>query len=345
MKQKTKITSLLFFIELLSIFLTNEAFARSKIRKSEKQKPKIEVCREKKPKRVYFIASNYLEEDAIFKTFDKNFFYQNTLPEKITYLYDPKKSISKVELDQKLEKLVREIYKKKRKYKDFTILKNCDFNRRKKSGLMVLKFKNCPFVAKVFVENPRNFVKPYSKGFCPACIFNISGGINRHILGFTRIKNMQNIKDKLSKDNSFEKMVVMPRKWHWAPKDPKNMKITGYNFRKDNQTIQMTMPGIYCIIADAMNLTDTIKPSIFDKNARDLCMGLCNYLDLVIDPNIENFFIDKNREKVIIVDTENLRTMTKINEKLNFDSYIAWYLKIACKFLTDSFFKTKYVKR
>lgn len=371
--------SLLFPIILTCLFFATSFIAcRSSLRSSQEKKPRLEVSREKiiiekiariskrkkikniKPK-IYFIASNQLEADPIFKTFDKKFFYSNMLPEKITYRYDKTKSVTKYELEKKLEVLIKEIHKKKRKYTDFIILKKRDFNKRNKSGLLILKFKDYPFVAKVFMENPKSFVMPYSKGLCPTCFFNMSGGMCRHLLGFTRIKNLYNIQKKISLDPKWSNLTVFPRKFYWVPKDSKNIKIVGKNFYKnskkfENKEMTTIIPGTYLLIADEIKLRDSSaliqnknskktcknKCPLFDhKNIKSECMALCNFVNVKIDPNPENFLFEADTNKIAIIDTENFKKMVGLKGKQEFSSHFIWYCKMVKKYLCDTLLKPK----
>jgi hypothetical protein len=365
MKILNYMQKLFFLITLIFIlFLNNNIICRSHLRKSHEKKPKLEVSREKTTRnkkhrllnrkfkknklikdktvnsKIYFIASNNLEVEPIFKTFDKNFFYNHMLPENIIYRYDKTKSITKTELDKKLQNLVLEIDKRKRHYKDFIILKQSDFNRKKKSGLLILKFKNYPFVVKMFIENPKNFVKPYSKGFCPIFFFNMGGGINRHLLGFTRIKNLENIQEKVKKDPKWSQRIAFPRKWNWVPKDPKNIRIIGKNFDKNNTVYETIIPGTYCIISDEIKLKGSAFSS-FDMKARKECMSLCNFLDLCIDPHLDNFLLEKDSEKIALIDTENFRAIVGLKGKQEFSGYVVWIYSLAIKFINDTLFKPK----
>jgi hypothetical protein len=262
------------------------------------------------------------------------------LPEKMTYRYDQTKSVTREELDKKLEKLIKEVRKRKRKYTDFKILKQSDFNRRNKSGLLILKFKDYPFVVKLFIESPKSFVKPYSKGVIPALFFNINGGIGRHLLGFTRIKNLHNIREKILGSPEWSKRIEFPRKWHWIPKDPKNIRIVGTNFDKNNTKLETVIPGTYCIIADCIKLKDTTF-SIFDKKAREECMSLCNFLDVCIDPHIDNFLLEEESDKIVLIDTENFRTIVGLKGKQEFSGYVSWIYNVAVKAINDIFFRPK----
>ncbi|EKD29055.1 MAG: hypothetical protein ACD_79C00096G0002 [uncultured bacterium] len=237
--KKTKFFLIIYNILINAIFsylflITNATKCRSILRKSENKKPKISVFFLNKPNKVYFFSSNNFEIESLFKTFDKKFFNNNMPPEKITYRYDKTKSVSKKELNTQLQNLIEEIYNKKKQYKYFKILKQANFNRRKKSGLLILKFKDYPFIVKVFMENPKSFVSPYSKGLCPLLFFNMSGGMCRHLLGFTRIKNLHDLQNKILQDPKWSKKTIFPRKWYLLPKDPKYIKIIGTNFDNKN---------------------------------------------------------------------------------------------------------------
>ncbi|KKP28135.1 MAG: hypothetical protein UR12_C0025G0009 [candidate division TM6 bacterium GW2011_GWF2_30_66] len=332
---------------LISIFLffsTNFILCRSALRKSQEKKPRIEVSEIDKPKNIYYFINNNLEINPIFKTFDKQFFYQNMLPEKIVYRYDKTKYASKEELNEKLENLIKEIYKKKKLYTDFTILKQKDFNRGEKSGLLILKFKNYPFVVKMFMENPKSFVQPYSKGICPSFFFDMSGGIGRHLLGFTRIKNLHYIQEKISQESEWKDKITIPRKWYWLPKNPKNIKITGKNFLKNNNYIETIIPGTYCLIADEINLKDA-KLSMSNRNSREKCMSLCNFLDVRIDPNMNNFLLEKNTDKIAIIDTEHYPTIVGLKEKQKFSGYLTWYYEMVARWLDTMYFKPKSIAK
>lgn len=335
----------LFYTIIILLFsIANPSFCRSKLRKSEAKKPRLEVSRVKKSKRLYYISSNSLEEDPIFKTFDKEFFSNTMLPDEIVYRYDKTKSVTKKELDKKLENLVREVRWRKRNYRDFIVLKEEDFSRAHRCGLLILKFKKYPFVVKLFIESPKTFVKPYSKGLYPALIFNANGGLGRFYLGFTRIKNIHNIRKKISSDPKWSQRIEFPRKWHWVPKDPKEIRIIGKNFRKNGQDLETIIPGIYCIVADEIKLKDKTF-SLFDKQAREECMSLCNFLDVCLDPHIDNFLLEEGSNKIVLIDTENFRSLIGLKGEYRFGGYVDWIYRLAKKIIPDLFMKTKYKKR
>lgn len=261
------------------------------------------------------------------------------IPNKITYKYDETKHVTKKELENKIEHFFKEIEKKKRRFTHFTILKKRDFKRRRRCGLLVLKFKDYPFVLKVFMEKPKNFVRPYFKGFNPFFIHGLSGGINRHLLGFTRIKNLKDIKKTIASDPKWSKLISTPRKWFWVPKDRKEIELIGKNF-EGKEELKTVIPGTYCIIADAINAENRTL-SIFNKKARESCMSLCNFLDLRIDPCIGNFLLEKETNKIAIIDTEHFPSLTGFKNRKKFSGYLSEYLNIGIRYLNNMFLQSK----
>ncbi|MFC1841786.1 hypothetical protein ACFLYA_01820 [Candidatus Dependentiae bacterium] len=312
---------------------------RSILRKEHEKKPLLEVRFVKDPSCVYSIRDTHLQEETIFKTFDKDFFHKNMLPEKISYKYDPNKFVTKKQLETCLEQLFKEIKQKNKEFTHFDILIKHDFNRRKKYGFMILLFKEYPFVAKVSIETPKSFVNPYSKGIKPIFFFNMGGGINRHLLGFTRVKNLQAINKMIQGDATWSKLIATPRKWYWLPKDSNDIELIGKNFPGKTE-LKTTIPGTYCIIADAIKLKNK-KFSIFDKEAREMCMDLCNFLEVRIDPHIDNFLLEKDTNKIVIVDTEHFPSIVGFTETQQFKGYGDWYRRLATKCVRDMFGQTK----
>jgi len=333
---KSIVYAILFFSWL---FKSSYITCRSVHRPSHWKKPLLEASFLNNPKEIYSIRDTHLEVNPIFNTFDKEFFFNNLLPDKISHKYEPKKYSQKKDLEKQLQVLFDEIKQKYRRYTHFDILRKSNFNRRKKSGLLILKFKDHPFVVKVFMENPKSFVSPYSKGFYPIFFFNMGGGINRHLLGFTRVKNLQEIRKTIEQDPHWSKLISTPRKWFWIPKNCNQMELVGKNFGT-KEPIKKTIPGTYCIVADAIKLKNTTF-SLFDSDAKEMCMSLCNFLDVRIDPHIDNFLLEKETDKIVIIDTEHFPSIVGLKEKTQFRSYFSWYYQLSVKCLNDMFFKTK----
>ena len=303
----------------------------------------------------HYLKNENLEEDPIFNTYDKAFLSQYKIPEKITYRGNPKKWVKKETLENLLENLLEEIqekkkkhFKKRKKNKDseftnFKILRSSNFNRKRQCGCLIVQFKNYPFVAKLFKENPESFVHPYSKGLVPMLFFNMGGGTNRHLLGFTRIKNLEEIKEKIAKSDKWTDSITSPRKWFWTPKDSGPIEIIGKNI-EGKKEIKTVIPGTYFIIADAIELEGK-SFSIFNKEQRETCMALCNFLDVSIDPHIDNFILEKGTNKIAMIDTEHFPTLIGFKEKQQFSGYFSWISQLAVKFINDMFFRPKNYRR
>ena len=81
----------------------------------------------------------------------------------------------------------------------------------------------------------------------------MGGGVNRHLSGFTRIKNAQAFKEFITKNPYWQSRVDMPRKWFWLPCNTRWITIAGANIGKYKQ-VSIDIPGTYCIVADAIVL-------------------------------------------------------------------------------------------
>jgi len=337
--KKDKITTI-FLVLLLPWFLKeNLIFSRSIHRKYNSKIPCIESNWVKKKSKSYFLRSSYLAKDPIFTIFDKKFFNDHMLPDVINFRYDKSKYVKNKTLSKLIEHVIEEIKQKKRKFTHFTILRRSDFNRRKKSGLIILKFKKYPFVVKIFMEKPKSFARPYSKGLYPKFFFVMGSGVNRHLMGFTRIKNLLKIQKLISADPYWSKQIETPRKWFWLPKNAKEIELVGTNIIK-NRKIKTVIPGTYCIIADAIELKNKTF-SIFNKSARQKCMKLCNFLSIAVDPHIDNFLLEKNSEKIVIVDTEHFPTLVGYKDLQSFNGYTSWIAQLTKKCIGDLFLRSK----
>lgn len=315
-----------------------QAYARSVHRPQDTALPKISV-RSSDNKLTYDLQSSHLEFYPFFGVFDKKFFNEHFLPSgHITYRNDPQQAVKSSALQKCIEKLVEEIQAKKRTYSHFKVLTAKNFNRKKICGMMILKFNDYPFILKLGIETPETFINPYCKGLDNIWFFPLGGGINRHMAGLTRIKNLETIKAKLALHNQWSTLVDVPRKWYWAPKKGPWLEIEGSNIG-GLKKVNTKIPGIYAIIADEIEAEQTFN--LFNKEQTKMALDICNYLDLWIDPHINNFMIEKGTKKVVIVDTEHFPSVVGIKEKVAFDSYTSWYLYLMGKCTKDWFFRTK----
>jgi hypothetical protein len=323
------------------IFLYSEIIGRSIHRTPDPLMPCISVTWDQDPT-TYTLRNYNLQEYPLFTLFDKDFFDTHQLPsDGITYRRSEKK-IDGAILKKYMHELVQEINQKKRAYAHFTILQDKGYNYHRNCGLLVLKFKEYPFVVKLFMENPKSFVNPWAKGFEPIFFFYMGGGANRHLSGFTRLKNLAYIKHKIANNPDWSTCVDVPRKWFWHPERAPWLAITGKHIgTKSDQFI--SLPSVYAIVADAIEPQRTF--SSFNRQDMSTALSLSNFLEANLDLHITNFMIEQGSGKIIIIDTEHFPTMVGLKEKTIFDSYIAWYAQLIGKCVKDMLFCTKKERR
>ncbi len=320
------------------VFFLQQAFCRSPLRKINHAGPHITIQWAKGSK-LYLLRDSILEFTPLFGLYDKNHVSENLLPEgPLSFKYEPEKSVTGKELADLAEHLLTEIREKKKVYRDFIILKDRDFNLKKQTGLFIAKCKHFPFVIKLFMETPRSFIRPYNKGFEPACFFICSGGATRHFLGFTRIKNLEEVRKRIEKNPHWSPRVSFPRKWFWIPKENNLLELTGYNIGgHDRITIQV--PSVYAIIADEIHIERDFK--LRYSNDKNTAIDLSNYLLCKVDPHIKNFVVEKETGKIGMIDTEHFPSMVGYKKRPRITSYLSWYLELTMKFLKQRLFTSK----
>lgn len=292
---------------------------------------------------TYKLSSSYIEEYPIFKTFNKKFFTAHQLPKKsITYRYNPKQSVQSSEIKKLVEKLIDEVNQGKKVFSDFVTIRKSNFNFKSLSGLLIVKCKRHPFVVKLFIENPETFIKHNSKGFEPIFFFYMAGGINRHLLGFTRVKNLEDVKKRINSHHQWSKRVTLPRKWFILPKKSRWIEITGTNLGT-KKTQKIAIPATYCVISDWVNAEK--RTSIFNRDNRRTCMKLCNYLEVIVDPHIDNFLIEKGTGKLAIVDTEHFLSVVGMKKRRKFRGYFSWYCYLVSKCVKAMFCRSKAARK
>lgn len=290
---------------------------------------------------------------AIFRSYDHHHFMANLLPQdKIKYRNDETKSVDGEKLDILISEFIEELEAHKKSFKNFKILKRQDFNARGISGNLVAEFKDYPFIIKLFIENPKSFLSPYSKGWQPALLYQMNGGINRYINGFLRIKNLNRTKEKVMKDSRWSKEILFHRKWFWVGKHPwfivegKNIgpsKAICNTIYNPSKQLKIKIPSVYCIVADKIDKKDDFHLS--NKENRTFALSLCNFLENGIDPHIDNFIIEKKTNKVIIIDTEHFPSMVGLKKTLHVSNYLEWYAKLFYKGVSDNFLRSKNFRR
>lgn len=289
-------------------------------------------------KKQYTLANFHLEKYPIFETFDKEFLMSQQLPRDAVVFRHGDESVESKKLNELIQGLLKEVRATKKHYSNFTVLVDHNFNHWEQCGLLIVKFNDYPFVLKLFMETPKTFINPFQKGFEPTFFFYMGGGVNRHLSGFTRIKNLHVINERLAKSSYWSERVVTPRKWFWMPQKPDWIEITGKNIGPE-KTIKCQIPAIYGIIADAIDCEETF--SLYNQEHTQTSLDLCNYLDLWIDPHITNFMFERHTEKIAIVDTEHFPTVVGLKETPQFDTYRSWYMYLIDKCSQNMIFCTK----
>jgi hypothetical protein len=327
-----KIYSKHYFL-ILILIITTDCFSRSVHRPVDPTDAYITVKYEN-DKDTYSLKSQHLREFPLFKTYNHQYFMSKQLPsDKIYFRDNPTEFVDGKKLNEIIKKLLVEIRKRKTNYTDFKVLKERDFNHELNYGLIVLKFKNYPFVFKLFIETPESFVRPIFKPFQVRGIFFL-GGAFRHISGWTRIRNADLIREKMKDHPVWSQRIDLPRKWFWLPEDPRWLILKGYNLG-DKKEQETRIPAIYGIVCDEIKSTQ--NNSAYEKEY----FKFCNYIEFIQDPNVNNFKIDKNN-KIVLIDTEHFATLLGFTEKMRyFKSYNSYYSNLAGKYIRERWTKTK----
>jgi len=329
-----------FMITLFFFNLSLES-GRSRFRKVNARQPIVTMKSKKSPKKKYTRSDWYYHKEPLFTVFDETFFFNHLLPETgitIQSFQENALNVTFQELSMMLEQLVQEVKEKRNEYTYFTLLTNKNFNRKKKCGLLIVKFKKYPLVAKLFIEYPETLINPQSKDF-ENVVFHLMGkGCNRHYAGFTRIINLENLKKRIEKSGWD---ITLPRKWFWIPQDPEWIEITGKNIEKDI-VLTTTIPGIYVIIADELQENPQYAIDSYTER-HHIVMQFCNEMNLTIDPHMNNFILEKRSGKLSIglVDTEHFPTLVGMQENITFQNHTQWYFSLSHKAIKDFFFTSK----
>lgn len=319
-----------------------EIQARSPHRPIDPQIPEISISWKNSTAAPLTYRNAHFEKYPLF-SFDHEHFQNNLLPSSpISFRQDSSHHVDGAHLSKLIENLVEEIKQKKSSFSHFTILQSKNFSRNNLCGLMVLKFNDYPFVLKLFLETPETFMTPHCKGVEPIAFFYMAGGANRHITGFTRIKNRNYLSEVINQSIRWKNNIEFPRKWFWLPSRPTFISITGKNMGEP-KSLSTEIPAIYGIIADAMEVKDTA--ALTSKDKKQIIMNFCNDIDLFIDPHQANFsFQQTNSElgwKIIIVDTEHFPTMCGIKKRKKFRNHNSYYMYLVHKCFNNTWLCTK----
>lgn len=321
-----------------SVFL----FGRSPLRPKDCLMPEI-ITNWVGDTRTYHLREYCLEEHALFHKFDRTFFMNTLIPdEPIPYRLDTQKTVAGSALKKLAEEALIEIEHKKKEFKHFKVLKNADFNIRTGSGLIILKYKDYPFVLKLFIKTPETFVKPLSEGIIPRFFFRMGGGINRHLSGFTRVKNLDEIDKRIDESERWRKLIDTPRKWFWLPEKGRWIEIRSRNIGNCGEQ-RIELPGTYGIIADFIENDKSF--SVWNPEDRAISLSFAQYMGNRVDAHADNFMVEKQTKVIVLIDTEHFPTMVGLKDQMSYDNYGEWYSKLSCKCFKDMFLRTKWQRR
>jgi hypothetical protein len=334
------ISSFVFYL----VFPSCTIHARSPFRTPDPLLPRIAVSWDTGGT-TYTLADSHLEEYPYFKLFDEDFLRQHAIPKgAIEYRYNPTQSVTGNQLVTQIQEVIGELAtkKKKKQLTHFTVIQEKDFNRKKGVGLIVLKFKDYPFIVKLFIDTPEHFVRPFEKGFEPIFFFFMGGGVSRHLSGFTRIKNLHIVRQKLQAFPKWAEYVDFPRKWYWMPENAQWIKIVGTHIGP-HKTQEIKIPGTYAVIADYIYAERPL--SLHNRLDRQTALDLCNDVHQLIDLHLDNFLIEKDTKKFIVIDTEHFPSFVGFTEKRTFNSYTHWYTSLMGKAVKSIYGRTKKERR
>lgn len=335
-----------YIFSIFAIISASFGEGRSIWRKKDRSQVAISIRWKDTPELHHIVYNSHLEKSPLFTAFDHSYFMNHLIPDDpIPFLKNQSKAVFGKKLKELVEELILEINHNKKKYSHFTLLQKQSFHGKKKCGHLVFKFNDYPFVVKLFFETPKTFFDPYCKGGIETiAFFYMSGGTNRHILGFTRIPNLEYLKQYIKSDPYWSHYeYILPRKWYFLPKNGRWLELKGFNF-EDTEDITTVIPATYGIIADYID-TREIRP-INGNKKRNLVMKFCNDLQVVLDPHITNFSIEKvttNSKKIRlkIIDTEHFPSLVGLKKVKKFRNYPSWIQYLMGKCIADMYFRPK----
>jgi hypothetical protein len=312
-------------IPYITVTASNQDYAEMWTKSNKKQK-------------INKLQNKYLRLKTLKKPFENSNFKKHTLPHGHIKYRKSDISVHSSILKNQNELVLQEILEGKKSYSHFTTLKDIDFNFTNLSGLIILKYKDFPFVLKLFIEHPHTFVEPFNKGFHAGGLFVLNGNM-RHLSGFTRIHNMEVARKALSKDTEYRYYLDFPRKWYWIPEAQPYLTIDWHDqHHKHHETIKL--PGIYGIVCDFIETDKKIQQQEM-HTLRQISIDVGSYLHNIIDSHVDNFVPEKNSNKIVIIDTEHFPTMVGLDKAMSANGYVQWYIELAGKYVKTAFLRPK----
>ncbi|MBX9838918.1 MAG: hypothetical protein K2X69_11475, partial [Silvanigrellaceae bacterium] len=266
-------------------------------------------------------GKTYFRIKPIKNGFDLNYFNAHLLPCEVIQFRYGNGSVPGNTLSKLAQEFLEEIKVGQKKFHHFKILKDNDFNYKTLSGLIIVKFKDYPFVLKLSIEHPHTIVQTFSSKKIEAIGRYIAGGNLRHLSNFTRIPNLDRIKHMLSFNPFYLKSLQFPRKWYWKPQRNYDLKI---EWKCNGYQETTFLPSIYATISDFIE-TEPKQPQA-DLNR--LSMKIAMDTGFLIDPHSGNIVIEKGTHNYVLLDTEDFRMMVGLDRSMKAKKYICWYIEL-----------------
>ena len=176
----------------------------------------------------------------------------------------------------------------------------------------------------------------------PKFFFRMGGGINRHLSGFTRVKNLEAIRKKIEEDPYWKSIIDTPRKWFFLPRNPRWIELRSKNIGNSGELVT-EIPAIYGIVADFIENDTTF--TLFNAQDRAIALKFANYLENRVDAHVDNFMVEKSTGKIVLIDTEHFPTMVGLKDPIVYNNYPTWYAKLSGKCVKDIFLRSKKARR
>ncbi len=272
------------------------------------------------PTERLYLRDMALRPEPLFGTCNLAYVSRNLLPMgPISHRTDPAQATWGRQIAPLLEELIAEIRAGKSEFTHFEPLKTQEFNTSTQTGFMVVAFKEHPFVAKIFIEDPEHLIRPYERGLTPLCMYLFSGGGSRYFAGFTRVRNREILSEHFAQNPVWASVVSMPRKWFWIPKNVRWFWLEGEGFA-GHDTLRIMLPSVYVVIADKIDASKSF--SLLNTPQAHTSLELCRQCHYCLDPNISNFVLEERTAPY--AEPEQLKQQIA---QANFEPRVARFLK------------------
>ncbi len=320
----------------ITVSSTDPEYAQTWISVKNYKQSKKNFKKKTEHKKCYklFEGRTFFRIKPIKNGFDEQYFNNHLLPQEVIQFRNGNGSVSGTTLSKLTQDFLEEIKVGQKKFTHVKVLKDSDFSYKNLSGLIIVKFKDYPFVLKLSIEHPHTIVQPFASKSIEAMGRFVVGGNLRHLSNFTRIPNLERIQHMLSFNPFYLKSLQFPRKWYWKPNKNYDLKIewSCNGFRET-----MLLPSIYATISDFIE-TEAKQPQ---SDLNRLSMKIATDTGFLIDPHSGNIVIEKGTHNYVLLDTEDFRLMVGLNRSMKAKKYSGWVLELAGKGFCNIVYRSK----